>query len=178
MPYGENENDMVFIPGDEHAGEREYSFTRRLAPGDYDAKVLGAKLGHSKSSGRAMITLSLGVDGPEGGVLVVDYIPIDGDYDKFDRVMHAVDPSVIAARREAGSGRGINFSPRSILGRPVRVRIGEKEYDGQTRKCVNDYIRMPIQPAQSAPPVAKIVAPVAAAPEITANPFATEEAPF
>lgn len=180
MPYDEQQQgDMIFIPGDEHAGENDYSLTRSLPPGDYDAKVVGAKKGNS-SRGGAMITLSLGIAGPEGGVLVIDYITLAGDFSKFDRVMRAVDPSVIAMRREAGSDRGINFSTSSLLDRTVRVRTGKQEYQGEMRNRVNDYIPMPAAKASAQAPVAPSAPKPASPPnsEIVANPFATEEAPF
>ncbi len=136
----------MFIQGDDTASAgSQYDFGRDLKDGEHSGKILNIEEGRSKTSNNPMITITVGIDTPDGGVAVMDRRVTTGKALVFYyQFLAAVAPEALETIREAGkAGSGVEINHESFVGRTAKLRTKHEEWEGTSRVKVDRWLAHP-----------------------------------
>ena len=129
---------MKFSKSGNENGGGDYRYDRELPNGIYDADVLATREDKSKNQ-NDMIVISLGVEGPHGGVKVDEYI-VSFFLPKVESMIHSLSPEHSEVWDSTGE---CDLNPMDLVGRSCRVEIKNEEWEGKQKPKVSKM--MPIE---------------------------------
>jgi hypothetical protein len=106
----------------------EYEYDRALD----NADVIYVNETVSKA-GNDMIVLTFGINGPNGGVRIDNYITVN----YAPRIQQMVEALASEHLEDWESTGDIDINPQDLLGRSCRVKVVGEEWEGKTRPKVN-----------------------------------------